>query len=87
MNQEVDGNNLKNQVMDRIQGDLVKIEESLIKNLNANFELVREIAGHLLFGNGKRLRPLLMIFSAKMCGYKEKSKSASLVDFAIVFEY
>ncbi|MCK5100019.1 MAG: polyprenyl synthetase family protein [Desulfobacteraceae bacterium] len=87
MNQEVKGNSLKNQVMDRIKGDLGKIEESLVKNLNANLELVREIAGHLLFGNGKRLRPLLMIFSAKMCEYKEKSKSASLVDFAIVFEY
>ena len=78
---------LKSMVMAKIQGDLEKIEESLKKNLNANLELVREIAGHLLFSNGKRLRPLLMIFSAKMCGYKEKSELATLIDFAIVFEY
>ena len=80
-------NNLKEQVMSRIQGDLETIEESLVKNLGANLELAREIAGHLLFGNGKRLRPLLMIFSAKMCEYKEKSKSASLIDFAVAFEF
>ncbi|MCK5311224.1 MAG: polyprenyl synthetase family protein [Desulfobacteraceae bacterium] len=78
---------LKSMVMAKIQGDLGKIEESLVKNLNANLELVREIAGHLLFSNGKRLRPLLMIFSAKMCGYKEKPGPATLIDFAIVFEY
>jgi len=78
---------LKKMVMEKIQGDLGEIEESLRRNLNANLDLVNEIAGHLLFANGKRLRPLLMIFSAKMCGYKERSKTPSLVDFASVFEY
>jgi octaprenyl-diphosphate synthase len=78
---------LKSMVMSKIQGDLEKIEASLRENLNANLDLVNEIAGHLLFSNGKRLRPLLMIFSAKMCGYKEISASATLIDFAIVFEY
>ena len=79
--------NLKEQVMAKIQGDLEMIEESLVKNLGANLELAREIADHLLFSGGKRLRPLLMIFCATMCDYREKSKSATLIDFAIVFEF
>ncbi|MCK5543146.1 MAG: polyprenyl synthetase family protein [Desulfobacterales bacterium] len=79
---------LKNRLMEKIQGDLGKIEESLRKNLKGHLELVSEIAGHLLFGHGKRLRPLLMINSAKMCGYHEKPMPAkSIIDLAIIFEY
>ncbi len=79
---------LKAELMVKIQDDLGRIENSLGKNLNANLDLARKIAGHLLFSNGKRLRPLLMINSAKMCGYHERGESArSLIDFSIVFEY
>ncbi len=88
MNQVLTGDDLKNSLMRKIQNDLEKIEESLKINLNAHLELVREIAGHILFGKGKRLRPLLMINSAKMCGYQGKSEPGELIiDLAIVFEY
>ncbi|MCD4744262.1 MAG: polyprenyl synthetase family protein [Desulfobacteraceae bacterium] len=86
--QGINNQDLKSKVMIKIQDDLKKIEDSLKKNLNAQLELAREIAGHLLFGKGKRLRPLLMINCAKMCGYHEKAESVKeLIDFAIVFEY
>ena len=88
MTQNLADDDLKNSLKAKIQDDLVKIEESLKLNLNPHLELVRKIAGHLLFGKGKRLRPLLMINSAKMCGYHgKKEKEASIIDLAIVFEY
>lgn len=87
MTQNAKKNNLKDQMMAIIQDDLEKIEDALVRNLKANLELTREIAGHLLFSNGKRLRPLLMIFSAKMCGYKEKQNHGLLTDFSILFEF
>jgi octaprenyl-diphosphate synthase len=39
------------------------------------------VAGHLLFSGGKRLRPLLMVLSARLCGYTgnyEKTFSTAL---------
>jgi len=88
MSQDLKEEDLKNSLMAKIQEDLEKIEKSLRKNLNAQLELVQDIAGHLLFGKGKRLRPLLMINSAKMCGYHGNAESEqSIIDLAIVFEY
>lgn len=88
MTQDLADDDLKNSLKAKIQNDLVKIEESLKINLNAHVELVSEIAGHLLFGKGKRLRPVLMINSAKMCGHYGKQEiEKSIIDLAIVFEY
>jgi octaprenyl-diphosphate synthase len=45
--------------------------------------LVEKIASHLLFSGGKRLRPLLMIHSARICGYDTGFE----ILFSIIFEY
>ena len=54
-----------------------------MENLTPYLDRVREIAGHILFGGGKRIRPLLMILSARICGYEKDDAAA----FAILFEY
>jgi len=59
---------LKKRIMTAVAEDLARIEEALVANLNPHFELVRETAGHLLFSGGKRLRPLLMVLGARLCG-------------------
>ena len=33
--------------------------------------LVSDVARHILFAGGKRLRPLLLVLSARLCGYDE----------------
>jgi octaprenyl-diphosphate synthase len=60
---------LKLRILKAVQPDLDAIEEALAGNLNPHLELVREVAGHILFSGGKRLRPLLMVLSARVCGY------------------
>ncbi|MCP4748400.1 MAG: polyprenyl synthetase family protein [Desulfobacteraceae bacterium] len=74
---------LKNKILSSVEQELTAIETALSANLNPNFELVRDVAGHLLFAGGKRLRPLLMMLSAQGCGYN-KSGTA---DIACIFEY
>jgi octaprenyl-diphosphate synthase len=61
---------LKNRIMASAKNDLDAIEAALVENLKPNLELVSEVAGHILFSGGKRLRPLLMVLSARLCGYK-----------------
>ncbi len=61
---------LKVRILKAAQPDLNAIEAELAKNLNPHLDLVRDVAGHILFSGGKRLRPLLMVLSARLCGYR-----------------
>jgi octaprenyl-diphosphate synthase len=61
--------NLKQRILAAATDDLNDIEKALTDNLDPYLDLVREVAGHILFSGGKRLRPLLMVLSARMCGY------------------
>ena len=60
---------LKQRILSAVEDDLSDIEKALSDNLNPYLDLVSEVAGHLLFSGGKRLRPLLMVLSARLCGY------------------
>ncbi|WP_300455309.1 polyprenyl synthetase family protein [Desulfobacula sp.] len=74
---------LKQRLIETGAPDLEKIEIALEHHLKPNLELVRQIASHLLFSGGKRLRPLLMIHSARLCGYRQGFE----IQFSIIFEY
>ena len=72
---------LKQKILAAVEDDLNDIEKALSDNLNPYLDLVSEVAGHLLFSGGKRLRPLLMVLSARLCGYTgnyEKTFSSAL---------
>ena len=74
-------NDLKHRILAAVKDDLDSIEKALVDNLNPYLDLVSEVAGHILFSGGKRLRPLLMVLSARICGYKgdyEKTFSTAL---------
>jgi octaprenyl-diphosphate synthase len=62
-------NDLKDKVMVAVEADLAEIEQALTANLSPHLELVSDVAGHIIFSGGKRLRPLLMVLSARICGY------------------
>jgi octaprenyl-diphosphate synthase len=74
---------LKQRIIEQAKLDLEKVEIALELNLNPNIELVKKIASHLLFSGGKRMRPLLMIHSARLCGYN----SGFEIEFSTIFEY
>ena len=74
-------NDLKHRILATVKDDLDDIEKALADNLNPYLDLVSEVAGHILFSGGKRLRPLLMVLSARICGYSgdyEKTFSTAL---------
>lgn len=60
---------LKQKILTAVDDDLVAIENALKENLNPYLDLVSEVAGHIIFSGGKRLRPLLMVLCARICGY------------------
>ena len=64
-------NDLKKKILAENGNDLEKIEAELSENLKPYLDLVSDVARHILFAGGKRLRPLLLVLSAKLCGYKD----------------
>jgi octaprenyl-diphosphate synthase len=74
---------IKQKILSAVANDLEQIESYLKINLDPYLELVQTIAGHILFSGGKRLRPLLMILCARICGYNNKD----LFHFSTMFEY
>ncbi len=61
---------LKNKILSKVATELANIEKALHDNLTPHFDLISEIAGHILFSGGKRLRPLLMLLSSRLCSYQ-----------------
>ncbi len=64
-------NVLKKKILAENGNDLEKIEAELSENLKPYLDLVSDVARHILFAGGKRLRPLLLVLSARLCGYNE----------------
>jgi octaprenyl-diphosphate synthase len=74
---------LKQQILAAVGDDLVAIDQALRDNLNPYFDLVSQVAGHILFAGGKRLRPLLMVLCARLCG----CSGGHTARFSTIFEY
>lgn len=74
---------LKEEILESVGQDLVEIEGALTQNLKPYLPLVSDVAKYIMFSGGKRIRPLLMVLSARLCGYKgDYDKTLS-----VVFEY
>jgi octaprenyl-diphosphate synthase len=74
---------LKHKILTAVSDDLEAIEQALAENLEPYFDLVAQVAGHILFAGGKRLRPLLMVLCARLCGYAGDHAAR----FSTIFEY
>lgn len=74
---------LKARILERVSDDLVAIEAALRENLDPRVALVERVAGHTLFAGGKRLRPLLMVLAARLCGFD----GGRTIRFSALFEY
>jgi octaprenyl-diphosphate synthase len=66
-----------------IQSELDRVEEKLQVFTSSDNRLVAEINGYLFKKRGKRIRPALLILSARLLGYggEEHIQAASLVEF------
>ena len=76
-------NDLKNQILSIVEDDLADIEQELTQNLSPYFDIVSQVASHILFSGGKRLRPLLFVLSTRICDYTGNLAKK----FSIIFEY
>ncbi|MBN1142443.1 MAG: polyprenyl synthetase family protein [Deltaproteobacteria bacterium] len=70
---------MKNYLLKGLEG----VEERIAAHLRSDVALIHQVSGHLLSGGGKRIRPLLVILSARLCGYDRPE----LLDLASAVEF
>lgn len=73
----------KVQLKAALKTDIAAINAALAANLQTHVPLIAEVGRHILLSGGKRVRPLLFILAARMCGHH----SNNLADFSTIFEY
>jgi len=66
-----------------LEEDLKKVDNLLLEMVSDGGEKMREVAKYIFQSGGKRLRPLLLILTSKLFGYKGEDhiKLASAVEF------
>ena len=71
-------NNSYFQLKDSVDEKLVLVEEKIKSKLTSNVELVQEMTNYHIKTGGKRLRALLTLGSAKLCGYTKGGRDINL---------
>ena len=59
-----------NQIVELIADDLSAVEAKLTEHTASEYTFVDMAVQHVVEGGGKRLRPILVVLSAKVCGYE-----------------
>jgi octaprenyl-diphosphate synthase len=66
-----------------VAGDMERVNRTILQRTGSDVALIPEIANHLISSGGKRLRPMLTLATAGLCGYSGEGhvKLASAVEF------
>lgn len=71
------------EVSDLVRDDISAMEDGFKENLNSNVYLVSKVGEYILKSGGKRFRPMVLMLSARLCGYtgKKHIPLAGVVEF------
>lgn len=58
------------EIVESLSTDLARVEEAIGDNFHSDVVLIPDVSGHLSRAGGKRVRPMLLLLSAKACGYE-----------------
>ncbi len=72
-----------NFVLNLLNDEILRVEEQFRKDLASRVPLIRKVGEYVLASGGKRVRPMMLLLSAKLTGYQGESHIglASVVEF------
>ena len=70
-----------------VEDDLAACNRVIIARMDSPVSLIPQLAAHIVAAGGKRLRPLLTLASARLCGYPDRDSGARHVDLAACVEF
>ncbi len=56
-------------LVDLTREDLARVNEVILQRMQSPVLLIPQLAGHIIAAGGKRLRPMLTLGAARLCGY------------------
>ena len=62
-------------IFEHYSEELKTVDQQLMGIFSSNVFLIPMIGKHILGGGGKRMRPLFLLLSSDLCGYKETNRS------------
>jgi octaprenyl-diphosphate synthase len=71
-------------LLELVAADMEKVNAQILQHAESHVDLIPQLAQHLIDSGGKRLRPMLTIASARMCGYAQGNYH---VDLATAVEF
>ena len=66
-----------------VKQDIQAVNEIILERLQSNVVLINQIGHYIVSSGGKRLRPLLVLLSARACGYEGRAH----LDMAAIVEF
>jgi len=65
------------------KGDMERVNQLILSRAGSDVQMIPEVANHLISSGGKRLRPMLTLAAATMCGYEGEGhiRLATSVEF------
>jgi octaprenyl-diphosphate synthase len=70
-----------------VAGDLEACNRVIVERMDSPVALIPQLAAHIVAAGGKRLRPLLTLASARLCGYPGADGGVRHVDLAACVEF
>ncbi len=66
-----------------VDSDMARVNETILSRTGSDVAMIPEVANHLISSGGKRLRPILTLATAALCGYSGSGhvKLAAAVEF------
>jgi octaprenyl-diphosphate synthase len=66
-----------------VAADMRRVNQLIVARLDSPISLIPEVAGHLVAAGGKRVRPMLTLIAAQLCGYRGQRhvRLAAAVEF------
>lgn len=61
-----------------VRQDMLACNRTIVEHMNSEVALIPQLAAHIVAAGGKRLRPLLTLAAARMCGYDSGSRHVKL---------
>lgn len=66
-----------------VSADMARVNELILSRTHSDVSMIPEVANHLISSGGKRLRPMLTLAAAQMCGFRGEGhiRLAASVEF------
>ncbi len=61
-----------------VERDMDRVNHTILANMQSEVALIPQLAGYLIASGGKRLRPLLTLASARLCGLTQGDEAINL---------